>query len=60
MEKWGEHGLWSLKMNGRKSKSKYLCIILFTKNITFAQSNVDQSLMVKAKTKITRLWQNFT
>ena len=52
MEKWGEHeGLWSLKMNGKKSKSKYLYIILFTKSATSAQSNVDQSLSGESKQK---------
>ena len=51
MEKWGEHGLWSLKMNGRKSKSRCLCIILFTKISLLPSQNVDQALMEKAKTK---------
>jgi hypothetical protein len=51
MKKWGAHeGLWSLKMNGKKSKSKYLYIILFFP-ITSAQPSVDQSLSGEKQTK---------
>ena len=51
MEKWGEHyGLWSLIMNGKKSKSKKF-IYNFIFQVTSAQPSVDQSLGGEKQTK---------